>query len=139
MSWSSRKKKKGHFFVTFILSEGNFLQDLCFISTYSVLNKLPEYTYFHISKNITSYTFVAKIVESLQCILKAIANLFSYGKRGLILYENNYYNKPYKKVASFEIDIFLSTITFQFLFHFRGRGVFFFLMASYLHKKFQRN
>ena len=30
-----------------------------------------EYTYFYISKNITSYTFllVFKIVESLQCIL----------------------------------------------------------------------
>ena len=39
---------------------------------YSVLNTLSEYTYFYISKNITSYTFVLvfKIVESLQCILK---------------------------------------------------------------------
>ena len=26
---------------------------------YSVLNTLSEYTYFYISKNITSYTFVA--------------------------------------------------------------------------------
>ena len=41
---------------------------------YSVLSTLSEYTYFYISKNITSYTFfpVFKIVESLQCILKAI-------------------------------------------------------------------
>ena len=39
---------------------------------YSVLNTLSEYTYFYISKNITSYTFllVFKIVESLQCILE---------------------------------------------------------------------
>ena len=39
---------------------------------YSVLNTLSEYTYFYISKNITSYTFllVFKIAESLQCILK---------------------------------------------------------------------
>ena len=39
---------------------------------YSVLNTLTEYTYFYISKNITSYTLllVFKIVESLQCILK---------------------------------------------------------------------
>ena len=133
------KEKKRTFFCNVYFVRREFLQDLCFISTYSVLNKLPEYTYFHISKNITSYTFVAKIVESLQCILKAIANLFSNEKRGLILYENNHYNKPYGKAASFEIDIFLSTITFQFLFHFRGRGVFFFLMAPYLHKKFQRN
>ena len=38
---------------------------------YNVLNTLSEYTYFYISKNITSYTFllVFKIVESLQCIL----------------------------------------------------------------------
>ena len=32
---------------------------------YSILNTLSEYTYFYISKNITS-----KIVESLQCHLK---------------------------------------------------------------------
>ena len=39
---------------------------------YSVLHTLSEYTYFCISKNITSYTFLYgfKIVESLQCILK---------------------------------------------------------------------
>ena len=39
---------------------------------YSVLNTLSEYTYFYISKIITSCTFllVFKIVESLQCILE---------------------------------------------------------------------
>ena len=39
---------------------------------YSVLNTLLEYTYFYISKNITSYTFlrVYKFVENLQCVLK---------------------------------------------------------------------
>ena len=38
---------------------------------YSVLTTLSEYTYFYISKNITSYTslLVFKIVEFLQCIL----------------------------------------------------------------------
>ena len=38
---------------------------------YSVLNKLSKYTYFYISKKITSYIFLLafKIVESLQCIL----------------------------------------------------------------------
>ena len=38
---------------------------------YSVLNTLSEHTYFYISKNVTSYTFlhVFKIVESLQYIL----------------------------------------------------------------------
>ena len=45
---------------------------MCFISMYSVLNVLSEYTYFYISKSITPYTFllVFKIVERLQCILK---------------------------------------------------------------------
>ena len=45
---------------------------MCFISVYSVLNTLSEYTYFYISKNITSYTFllVFKIGQNLQCILK---------------------------------------------------------------------
>ena len=44
---------------------------------YSVLNTLSEYTYFCISKNITSYTFllVFKIVESLQCIFKKVVDL----------------------------------------------------------------
>ena len=38
---------------------------------YNVLNKLSEYAYLYISKNIISYVFslVSKIVESLQCIL----------------------------------------------------------------------
>ena len=58
ISWSSQKKKRGHFFVLFTLSEGNFC-NICFISMYSVLNTLLENKYFYISKNITSYTFVA--------------------------------------------------------------------------------
>ena len=43
-----------------------------FLTFVSVLNTLSDYTYFYISKKITSYTFllVFKIVESLQCILK---------------------------------------------------------------------
>ena len=51
------------------------------LKMYSVLNTLSEYTYFYMSKNITSYIFllVFKIVESLQCILnsrKLISILF---------------------------------------------------------------
>ena len=57
MSWSSQKKKMA-FFVPFILSERNFFK-ICFILMHSVLNTLLEYTYFYISENITSYTFVA--------------------------------------------------------------------------------
>ena len=49
---------------------------------YSVLSTLSEYTYFYISKNITSYTFllVLKIDESLHCILKNKYNFTSYQK-----------------------------------------------------------
>ena len=52
MCFSSYKNRKLiAFFVPFILSEGNFFDS--FISIYSVLNTLSEYTYFYISKNIT--------------------------------------------------------------------------------------
>ena len=50
---------------------------MCFISMYSVLITLSEYTYFHISKNITLYTIylfwkysVESLDASIQCILK---------------------------------------------------------------------
>ena len=42
------KEKKSAFFVTFILFKRNFFQHLCFISMYSVFNKLSEYIYFWI-------------------------------------------------------------------------------------------
>ena len=47
---------------------------ICLISVYSALNTLSEYTYFYITQNITTYTFllVFKIIESLQ-----IRNLWS--------------------------------------------------------------
>ena len=38
----------------------------------------------------------------------------------LILYENNHYIAPFTKNCFF-LNIFLCTITFQFLFHFRGQ------------------
>ena len=56
---------------------------------YSVLNALSEYTYFYISKNITSHTFliVLKIVESRQCILKKKYTFISYQKTFHIVYQ----------------------------------------------------
>ena len=50
------ERKKGTFFVTFILTERNFFKHLFLISMYSILNELSEYMYLYISKNI-SYTF----------------------------------------------------------------------------------
>ena len=71
MSWSSQKKKESIFCIVYFVRR-NFFLHLSFVSMYSVLNTLSEYTYLYISKNITSYTFLLlfKIVESLQCILK---------------------------------------------------------------------
>ena len=54
MSWSSRKKKKCIFCIKF---EESFF-NICDLSQNNVLNKLSEYIYFYISKNITSYTFL---------------------------------------------------------------------------------
>ena len=47
----ARERNKGAFFATFILPEIIFIM-------YSVLNKLWEYIFFYISKNITSYPSV---------------------------------------------------------------------------------
>ena len=65
-------------FCTVYFVRRKFFQHLCFISVHSVLNTLLEHTYFYISKNMTSYTFLLgfKIVESLQCILK-VSNGFN--------------------------------------------------------------
>ena len=44
---------------------------MCFISMYNVMNKLSEYIYFYISKNIhTILLLIFKNVKSLQCFLK---------------------------------------------------------------------
>ena len=75
----ARERKKRAFFVTVYFVQKKFFWHLYFISMYSVLNTLSEYTYFYISKNITLYLFllVFKIVESLQCILKR-SDLFKF-------------------------------------------------------------
>ena len=68
-------KKRG-FFVLFVRRK--YFSHLCFMSMYSVLNTLAEYTIFYISKNNTSCTFllVFKIWESLQCILNTDCRFF---------------------------------------------------------------
>ena len=60
--------KRGLFCAVYFVGRKFFLT--CFIPTYNVLSTPLEYTYFYISKEITSYIFllVFKIVESLQCI-----------------------------------------------------------------------
>ena len=74
----ARERKKRAFFLPFILSEVNFFCYSCFISVYSPLNTLSEYTYFYIS-DITSYTFllVFKIVKSFRLSLILFNALFT--------------------------------------------------------------
>ena len=55
MSWTSWKKKMS-IICTVYFAQRNFFKHLCFISMHSLLNALSEYTYFYISKNITSQT-----------------------------------------------------------------------------------
>ena len=88
---------------------------LCFISMYSVLNTLSEYTYFYISKNITSYTFllVLKIDESLHCILKNKYNFTSYQKTFHIESINLNRSKQY----IFKYTLYIYTIKWGWLGH----------------------
>ena len=69
----ARKRKMRAFSVLFILPEGNFF-NICVISMYSVLNTLSEFS----KKKITlcNFLLVYKIVESLQCILNVVMDLF---------------------------------------------------------------
>ena len=64
------KEKRAHF--SYCLFCAREILTFVFSSMYSLLTTLSKYTYFSISENTTSYTFllVSKIVESLQCILK---------------------------------------------------------------------
>ena len=79
MCWvGARERKTSAFFVTFILSSGNFFKHFCFISMNSVLNKVSEYKYFYIftyQKTLlhTHLLFALKIFESLQCVLNSVS------------------------------------------------------------------
>ena len=69
--FGARRRIKRAFLYRLFCLNNCFLKNWRFISVYSVLNKLSEYKYFYMSKNITSYTFllIFKNVESLHCIL----------------------------------------------------------------------
>ena len=66
----SRERKRVHFLK--LLFCPKYILNICVLSQMcSILNKLSEYIYFYISKNIhTLLLRVFKIVESLQCIAK---------------------------------------------------------------------
>ena len=66
-----------HFFVMFILPE-EFFKHFCFISMYSVLNKLSQYAYIFTYQKTILHTLLLlgfKIVESLQCVFKEFQKL----------------------------------------------------------------
>ena len=50
------EETRGHFWTIYFVRRTFFLH-LCFISMYSLLNTLSEYTYIYTSKTITSYIF----------------------------------------------------------------------------------
>ena len=79
MSWSQRKKKRA-FFVPFVLCEGHFF-NIYFITIYSVLNTLSEYTYFYISENITSYTFFCLFLKSSKAFTLSLIDYVNTSER----------------------------------------------------------
>ena len=76
MSWSLRNKKERTFCNVYFVRR-RFFEDLRFISMYSVMNTLSEYTYFCKSESITCtlLLIVFKIVESLQIRRKPEKNI----------------------------------------------------------------
>ena len=54
---------------------------------YSVLNTLSEYAYFYISKNITSYTFVACFLKSSKALSVSVTVRYSLQNNSLSLYK----------------------------------------------------
>ena len=72
------KRKKSEFLYRLFCPKETFLT-ACFISMYSVLTTLSEYTYFYIlKKNYFIYFLLAsKIVESLQCIFNGLYFMYS--------------------------------------------------------------
>ena len=97
------------FFVPCILSKG--------ISVYIVLNTLSEYTYFYISKNITSHTF---------CLFLKLSKVFSVSLSGMfmqvfmLLMENHVQIKICQVIQNSYQNSGLICITFIFsiFFHF---------------------
>ena len=83
---------------------------------FSVLNTLSEYTFFYISKNISSYTFliVFKIIESLQCILKAVYPLGCRNISKLLNGQNAHSRfKPHRKKQINEYEDFFIYVKYQ--------------------------
>ena len=72
-----------------------------------------------------------------QLKFKAIVNLFSCTKTGSYFCMKIIITQSHlRKITSFLINTFCSTILFRFLFHFRGWRRLSFVMAFYLHMKF---
>ena len=64
----ARERKKRVFFVPFILSKGNFLKNLCFISVYIVLNTIQK---------IHTFTYQKTLLHTLLCLFLKSSKTFS--------------------------------------------------------------
>ena len=114
MGWNWGKKKEGIFCTVYFLRRKLFLH-LCFISLYSVINTISEHTYFYISKNIFSYTFVAcfvfyffsalyhhiKEIQYKRCCLNCLINWYIWSLQKI--------RKPNHSHIKSDIDVNLST------------------------------
>ena len=67
------ERKKSTLFVSFILSEENFL-NICFVSMYSVLITLPEYTYFYIWKKHYFINFCCLLLKPSKAFSVSLMN-----------------------------------------------------------------
>ena len=67
------ERKKSTHFVSFVLSEENFL-NICFVSMYSVLITLPEYTYFYIWKKHYFINFCCLLLKPSKAFSVSLMN-----------------------------------------------------------------
>ena len=100
MSWNWRKKERVGF-LTIILSEG-FFYYFGFILVHTVLNKLSEYIYFYISKNIISNNFCLflKLSKAFSAFLKTFQIRYIQVHRNLYIKEWSLSSFSKKKVKS---------------------------------------
>ena len=122
------KEKRVHFLASFILSVGHFFKHLCFISMYSVLNKLSKYIYFYISKNFLKLLNAfnvslnheqRKMARMLSVLTTVIANyfyIFAFAILKILIFKIVSNKRIFQKKANFrrshsEVQIYFIQIT----------------------------
>ena len=109
MSWSSRKKKREHFFVLFIFSGGIFLKFVFHLNVQCIEYTFRIYIFLDIKKKKkkkkllqTLLLLVFKFAESLQCILNLCLWLLCGNGKWYLLKCSlfNFCLSPFKKLCS---------------------------------------